>query len=112
MILGRSEIIKRIKGIDEKAFENYFVRMSRIGLTELRFKCLKKLAELKKATVSAVLKELGENPTGGSYNTINDFFDKLKKESILKKQQIGKTTYWEFTEKTKEFAEYLKEFGD
>ena len=109
MILGRSELLRRIKGINEESFESYFVKLSKHGLTRLRFNCLKKLADLEKATVSSILKEINETSSGGTYITINTFFEKLKKEKILKKQKVGKLTYWSFDKPASDFAEYIKE---
>ncbi len=106
-VLAQSELLKEITGIDESKTEEFFFRMDNIMMSPLRKKCLKRLIVVGKATVSSLLKDLGEANYGGTYQSIKGFFNKLVEEGILTKQPVGIRTYYCPSKPASEFMKYL-----
>ena len=106
MFLAYSEIFGRAAGL-KKTVQNWFIILARNEPSKLRLKTLESLAKLERATISNVLKKLKENRTGGTYLSIASFFKNLEKEGVLQRQEVGRRTYWQFTEQASDLKKYL-----
>lgn len=106
MFLGYSEIFGRAAGL-KKSVQNWFIVLSRNEPSALRLKALESLAKLERATISNALKQLKENRTGGTYLSVAAFFNKLANEGVLLKEEVGRRTYWQFSQEANDLKKYL-----
>lgn len=103
-----SEIYGLILGAKSSIHDKFLV-LTRHDTTKIRFRALCYLAKVRRDTISNILEQIGENRTGGTYISLQTYFENLEIEKILEKQSIGRRTYWKFTDQAKDLAEYLKE---
>ena len=104
---GHSKIVELLTGIKDYELQNNISLLSKYRFSELRHKSLRKLAELERSTIPSILKNLKENKSGGTYLTINRFFQDLQKEGILNTDTVGKRTYWKFSVNGQSFRKFL-----
>ncbi len=106
-MIGYSQLMKDIFDLDKSSVELLLERLAKQGLTDLRLRVLKQLAKSGRETVSGVLKQIRENNTGGTYKTIHEFFTHLEKEDILCVEKTGNRSYWKFSQKSVDLANYF-----
>lgn len=106
MFLAYSELFGRAAGL-KRTVQNWFIILARSEPSKLRLGCLEQLAKEERATISHVLKKLKENRTGGTYLSVNAFFNKLANEGILEKDEVGRRTYWQFAQDAADLKKYL-----
>jgi hypothetical protein len=106
-ILGYSELIQRIYGIDKKKLERPFVILNRNNTTKKRLKVLQILAKNEPATLGQLLTTTKQPRGGGSYNALKNYFLDLEKEGLLIQNNIGTKTIWKFKEGLNEFKLFI-----
>ncbi|MFH0713955.1 MAG: hypothetical protein V1722_05270 [Candidatus Micrarchaeota archaeon] len=106
MFLAYSEIFGRAAGL-KRNLQNWFIVLARNDPSKLRLKALENLAKLERTTISNLLRDLKENRTGGTYLSVSTFFNKLEVEGILAKEEVGRRTYWQFSEQAVDLKKYL-----
>ena len=94
-----SKINELLTGIKSFELEHIIFQLSKYPFSKLRRDCLIKLSFLERATISKLLSELGKNNSGGTFLTIERFFNELKKDNLLENKKVGRRTYWLFTER-------------
>ncbi len=107
-----SKINELLTGVKSFELEHIISQLSKYMFSNLRKNCLIKLSILEKATISKILKELKQNNSGGTFLTIERFFEKLEKEGILKKEKYGRRTYWTFTDRGQSLRKSLLSLKD
>lgn len=105
--LAYSEIYGRAAGLRKSTQDNFIV-LTRNDTTKIRFKALCCLAKEERDTISSVLEKIGENRSGGTYLSIQSYFEALQKESILIPEEVGRRTYWKFNPNAKDLEQYLR----
>jgi len=107
-MIGYSQLMKDVLNIDKTSVELLLEKLAEHKLTNLRLRVLRQLAKIGRDTISGVLKSINENHTGGTYKSIEDFFESLKKEKILEIESVGVRSYWKFESRAESLANYLK----
>lgn len=105
--LAYSEIFGRAAGLKKSTGDNFAI-LARNDTTKIRFKALCALAREERDTISAVLEKIGENRSGGTYLSIQSYFQNLQKENILQPEEVGRRTYWTFQPTAKDLQQYLR----
>lgn len=106
-VLGYSKIIELLTGIRDYELENALILLSKHKFSGLRYNCLKSLAIAERSTIPALLNAIKENTSGGTYLTINKFFNGLEQDKILVRELKGNRTYWEFSSANETLKKYL-----
>ncbi len=107
-MIGYTQLLKDILNLNKDSIEVQLEKLSsHHKLSPLRLKALKKLADIKKGTVSLILKEISENVTGGTYKTVLKFFLGLEADGLLKKKIVGNRKYWSYTEESADLEAYF-----
>ncbi len=106
MFLAYSEIFGRAAGL-KRTLQNWFIILARNEPSKLRVKALENLAKLERTTISNLLRDLKENRSGGTYLSVLAFFNKLENEGILEREEVGRRTYWRFSEQAADLKKYL-----
>jgi Fe2+ or Zn2+ uptake regulation protein len=99
-VIGYSELLKEIYGITPESLDNEISLLLKSKPTKEKVRLLKLLAASEKATVSQLLRSLKMNNTGGSFKTNRKFFEELVLLKILKKENVGRRTYYSFEDES------------
>lgn len=106
-VLGYSKLVELLTGKNEYAFEGHMMVLVRHGLSHLRFSAFHALAIAERSTINGLLANIDAHQGGGTYRSVEEFFDRLAEEGILEKCAVGRRTYWQFSQKHKTFATYI-----
>ena len=107
-MIGYAQLMKDLFDVDKTSVELQLERLAKHRLSDLRLRILKQLAKVGEDTISGLLRKIGENNTGGTYKTINSFFNLLKRDKILITIRRGTRQYWKFTEDVRDLENYLR----
>ena len=97
-VIGYSELLKEIYGITPESLENEISLLLKSKPNKNKIKLLKILVKKERSTISELLRLAGMNNTGGSFKSIKKFFEEIIQLKILKKEKIGRRTYFFFRE--------------
>jgi len=111
-MIGYSQLMKDIFDVDKSSAEALLERLAKHKPSGLRMKILRQLARTEEETISGILKQSGENNTGGTYKTVSAFFKELSQDNILSAEKRGQREYWRFTERAKDLQRYLSNSGE
>jgi|GEM_PF-5402338 len=107
MILGYSELLKRITGIDQKRLEMPMVILNRNNTTKNRMNILRDLVKYEPITVGLLLQKAKQPRGGGSYITIRKYFKCLEKEGLLKSKKMGAKTLWSISDEYSDIKKFF-----
>ncbi len=95
-VIGYSELLREIYGITPQSLQTHIAKLLTAKPSEERIELLKQLATRKRATASELLRALRKPHTGGSFTAARVFLDRLVGLRILKKEIVGRRTYYAF----------------
>ncbi len=96
--IGYSELLREIHGITPDSLQTHIAKLLTAKPSEERIELLKQLANRKHATASELLRAIRKPHTGGSFTAARAFLDRLVQLRILRKEKIGRRTYYAFSE--------------
>lgn len=98
-VIGYSELVKEIYGVTPESIEGELSLLFKTKVNGQKIMLIKRLAiSGKRATVSELMIAEGMNNTGASFRVVRNFFDELVKLKILKKDNVGRRTYYSFAD--------------
>ncbi|MGM5487987.1 MAG: hypothetical protein ACQESG_03495 [Nanobdellota archaeon] len=106
-VLSYSELLRRIANIDEQTLEKPYKILQRHTCTGNRLVVLRCLARQDRATIGQLLQKTGHNKGGGSYITIQRFFEALSTDGLLVSEKRGNRVYWKFAPEYHTIKEFM-----
>ena len=106
-VLAYSELLRRIAGVDEKSLQRPYEILSKHNTTKKRLQALKALAEHGPCTIGKLLQAMHHNRGGGSYLTLQTYFNNLAHDGLMVKQPKNNRLEWSFSKDYQHFQSFL-----